>query len=362
MNLPYSVMSPLTVIRVIRRLPWRGDILVQVGDSVQPMQAVARTPELTNFYVVNVGRELGVPIKPTKSEQNKKITWKAKYLKIKQEDVVKPGTVIATGGGFLGGAVCKSPIDGRVTLLYQGRVVIEQPVEQMLLKALVPGTVVQMLPHEGVVIETTGAFVEGVWGNGMEGYGQLKMVVKSSRHSIRPKHVDGSVQGYIVVGGGQLEEDTLTQAIESQVGGIIVGGVSAKLLPRLAEIDFPVLAMSGIGDVSMSDAVFQLLRSLEGRDAAVCGRVRTHWGAERPYIAVPMPAQRGSVVDPGKPLAIGDRVRALRAPHLGSVGTVADFPDGLVELETGARVAGALIDFDGDTVFVPFANLERLLK
>jgi len=51
----------------------------------------------------------------------------------------------------------------------------------------------------------------------------------------------------------------------------------------------------------------------------------------------------------------------LRAPYMGMSGVVVDIPPGFVLLETGARRPCVKVDFEGETVLIPYANLELLL-
>ncbi len=349
MFLPYSTINPLTLVRVLRRLPQLGDLIVQEGDVVEPLNTIAQTVMPPEFCIINVSRDLSLSAKTVKQS-----------LQVKVGDVVRQGAVLASRGG-LSGRVCKAPMAGTITGFGRGRLLLEGQPHLQQLSALVPGRVTQIFPGSGAAIETVGAFIEGAWGNGAESYGTLRVVVRAARHPIRPKHIDSSTQGTIIVGGARLDEEALDQAIEMQVRGIIVGGVPPALMPRLKTVDFPVVATEGVGQIPMSNAAFKMLSSLDGREAAVCGRLKTRWGNERPYIVVPMPSQKGSPVNPETPLGLGVRVRALRAPNLGGSGTISNLPLGLVLLETGARLPGAQVDFDGEVAFVPFANLERLL-
>lgn len=349
MFLPYSIVNPLTLVRVIRRLPQLGEVVAQEGSVVDAMTTVAQTILPPDFCIINVARDLA--LSPKKIKQS---------LKVNVGDVVKEGAIVAARGG-LSGRVCKAPMTGTITGFGRGRLLLESQPRLHQLSALVPGRITEIFPGKGVAIETIGAFIEGAWGNNRESYGVLRVVVRAARHPIRPKHIDASVQGAIIVGGARLDEESLDQAIEMQVRGIIVGGVPPALLPRLAELDFPVVATEGVGQIPMSDATFKLLRSLDGREAAVSGRLQTRWGAERPFIVVPMPAQKGSPVDPEAPLEVGCRVRALRAPNQGNSGVISNLPGGLIVLETGARLPGAQVDFEGEFAFIPLVNLERLL-
>lgn len=350
MFISYSIANPLTTVRIPRRLPRPGEVLVHSGDYVEPARVVAQAVEPADFRIIDVARELNIPVKKIKP-----------CLKVNRGDAVAEGDILASRGGF-GGQVCRAPIDGSIVGSGRGRLLLEAAPHAIHLSALVPGLVAEILPTEGVVIEAIGAFMQMGWGNGKEAYGVLRVVVRAPRHPIRPKHIDAASQGAILVGGSRLDDETLDQAIEMQVRGIIVGGIPPSMIPRLEAVDFPVVTTEGISTAPMAQAFFDLLRSLDGREAAVSGRMQHRWGAERPYVVVPMPAQSGAPINPESPLVVGSRVRVLRGPYTGASGVISDIPTGMIQLETGARLQGAQVDFGGkEFALIPFMNLERLL-
>ncbi len=255
----------------------------------------------------------------------------------------------------------RAPFEGTITGYGRGRLLLEAEAARHQLQALVPGTVLQVWEGRGVLIETQGAHIQGAWGNGKEAFGVLRLVVRAARHALRAKRLDASAQGAIVVGGSSLDEETIDQAIEMQVRGIIVGGVPPLLIPRLKSLEFPVVVTEGIGTIPMSEATFKLLRSLDGREVSISGQLKTRWNRERPFLLVPMPSEIAAPVNPETPLEVGSKVRGLRWPYLGQSGAVVDLPPGMSILESGARMHGAQVNFDGEDVFVPFPNLEQLL-
>ena len=349
MFIPYSIVNPLTTVRIPRRLPRPGELLVRPGEAVDPSRVVAQTVKPVDFAIVDVARELKVPVKKVKT-----------YLKVDRGAAVAEGDVLASRGG-LGGQVCRAPIDGTIMGSGRGRLLLEAEPQTIHVPALVPGLVVEASATEGVVIEATGAFMQMGWGNGREAFGVLRMVVRAPRHPIRIKHIDAAAQGAILVGGSHFDEETLEQAIEMQVRGIIVGGVPPSMVPLLETVEFPIVTTEGISTAPMSQIFFDLLRSLDGREVSVCGRMRHRWG-ERPYVMVPMPARGATPVNPETPLTVGSRVRVLRGPYTGVSGVVSDIPKSLIQLETGARLPGVQVDLGGkEFALVPFVNLERLL-
>lgn len=348
-------VTPLTNVRRERVLPAPGEILVRTGDRVEPRQIVARTTLTSDFRIMPVARLLGISASNTK-----------RYLRVKPGDEVKRGQIIARKG-FLPARSVKSPINGAVKASGGGRVLIEAPPTVFELYAYVSGTVVNVLDPHGLVIETTGAVIQGMWGGGGgpsgENLGVLRCSVQSPDEKLRVQDVDLSCRGMILVGGSGLDEKILEPAQEFQIGGIVVGGLSPELIPQVEQLPFPVVVTEGIGTVPMSEPIFQLLTTNDGREASISGRAQPRWPVIRPEIVIPLPAQTlpPSQTQLGVPLSVGTQVRVVRAPYMGAFGTVVALPAHARRTETGGKTLGAEIDLGQDApVFIPLANLEIL--
>lgn len=346
-----SQVTPLTKVRRERVLPARGQILVHVGQRVEPMQVIAQANLPGDFYILPVARLLGIPVSQVK-----------RCLRVKLGDVVRRGQVVAAPRGLSARSV-KSPIDGVMTASGGGRVLIEARPTKFELNAYVSGTVTSVLGDYGVVIETTGAVIQGVWGTGGESFGVLKRIVKSPDKPLRPRDIDPSCQGTIIVGGVGLSESVLERAQELQVRGIVTGGLPPELLRHVKRFSFPVVITEGVGEVPMSTPIFRLLTTNDGREASISGRVKPRWGVMRPEVVIPLPAETvpSAQVQLRAPLAVGAQVRVVRAPYMGRVGTVVALPARDRRIETGARVRGAEVNLDQEaSVFIPLVNLEVL--
>jgi hypothetical protein len=348
-------VTPLTIIRRERMLPAPGDILVRVNDRVEPTQIVAQADLPGEFRIVPIASELGTPASRTK-----------RHLRVEAGDEIEEGQVLAKRGRLFARTV-KSPIEGIVTAIGSGRILIEEPPFQFELLAYIGGTVSSVLAPRGLIIETTGAIVQGMWGGGGgrggENYGVLKRAVELPDQVLGPEAVDPSCHGMILVGGAGVDREALDQAMELQVQGIVVGGLSPDLIHHVEQLPFPVIATEGMGTVPMSTPIFELLSTHDGRSASICSRFQTRSPVVHPEIIIPLPA--GEVppaeMELGAPLREGARVRVTRAPHIGVAGTVVALPTHAHLIETGARVRGAKVDVgDGEIIFVPLMNLEVL--
>jgi hypothetical protein len=281
-------------------------------------------------------------------------------------DTIQAEELLAAPPGPLRGLrkSCRSPVSGQVVEIRTNLVLIESAATNLEIRAHIKGQVTNVMPNRGVVISATGALIQAVWGSGGEAVGVLKVVVDSPQKPLRPRSIDVSCHGTIVVGGRILEEAVLTQAVEAKVRGVIVGGANANLIPVLESLPFPVLITQGFGPLPISQPAFSLLHANAGREVMLSANTRSRRDATRPEILIPLRAEGEMPGEDGEmqPLQAGDRVRALRAPYLGALGTVADLPEQLRALESGARTRVATVNLeDGEQVLIPLANLERIV-
>ncbi len=369
-----------TTIRRARWLPAPGEITAFVGQRVEPPDIIGRAALPGGYRVLPVARLLGVP--------DEQLTAVCLY---RAGESVKEGDVLARQPGLLRPRAVRAPAEGVIAALSEGCVILEVAPRAVEVRAGMSGTVVDILdgglPGEqkgqGVMIELTGALIQGAWGSGQEAYGLLRVVSGLDR-PLRLEDIDVSCHGAIIVGGAALSEAALRQAQQMQVRGLIIGSLPAELREAVIDLPFPVLAIEGMGHRPMATAVFELLKAHDGREATLNANMPGRWQPGRPEVIIPIPvleaqpapapSARGRVTSeqPAPPLALepGARVRALRAPYVGAIGTVKKLYDRPRPLPTGSRLPGAEVDFghggmgepgDGSgVVFIPYANLERV--
>jgi hypothetical protein len=369
---PGLTVSANTVILKTRRLPIKGEVLVQEGDLVQPDTVVARALLPGILQTVRVAQMLGIEPKQIHSA-----------LKVKEGDTVEKDQVIAETKGFLGlfRGVAKSPVAGTVELISEvtGHVGVRQPPTVIDVNAYVQGRVVKVLPQEGAVIETQGALIQGIFGVGGERRGTLRVLVSSPNETLTAQHIPDDVAGQILVGGAAVEADAITRAAERGAVGIVAGGIRDTDLIRYLgrdigvaitgseDIPLSIIVTEGFGAIQMASRTFRLLKSLEGKTASINGATQIRAGVIRPEIIVPLedpshlpespPAREAQMLD------IGSAVRIIREPYFGRLGTVVELPPELMEIESGthARVLKAKLD-DGTVAVVPRANVEIIVE
>jgi hypothetical protein len=363
-------VAALTVIRKVRRLPIKGDVLAKKGDRVTADTVVARTHLPGNVQLVNVASKLGVPPEDLPSVMVKK-----------DGDPIKKGEALATTKGFFGlfKSHVPSPCDGTFESMstVTGQVILREPPTPIEINAYVDGEVVDVFPAEGVAVEAFGTFVQGIFGVGGETTGEIKVVVASPSDPIDASLIDASLKGKILVGGSHVTWDGLQKAIQVGASGIVVGGFDDPDLRRLLGKDLGVaitgserigttlVLTEGFGEIAMAGATFELLKSREGRKASINGATQIRAGVIRPEIVIPMPEARASAgavaASHVAGLEPGSGIRVIREPHFGKLGVVTDLPNELQMMESESKVRVLTVKFDdGREVMLPRANVEMI--
>jgi len=362
---PGLKVTPWATIRKTRRLPLKGEVTVRVGDPVEPETVVARTELPGIMRTVRVAEMLG--IEPSDLER---------VVKVAVGDEVARGTVIAETKSFFGllKNECKSPIDGTVELMspISGHVGIRYRPTTVEVKAYIKGKVTEVISGEGVVVETTGALVQGIFGVGGERLGEIKLVVSSPDEVAQEERITEDLAGKVIVCGSNITGDALRRAAEVGVAGVVVGGIIDRdLISYLGhdigvaitgqeDIPTTVIVTEGFGVMRMADRTFGLLRSLEGHQASINGATQIRAGVIRPEIIVPAAGERRRAKSlDDQSLDLGTKIRVIREPHFGLLGKVTALPPEPVLIESGSKVRILEAELENGTkVSVPRANVE----
>ena len=368
---PGLTVTRNTIVRKTRKLPIKGTVLVKEGDRVEPHTVVARADLPGDLDQVKIGHVLGV--NPAEVPHK---------MLVKLEDHVEEGQVIARTQYFFGlfKSEAKAPAAGTVEYIsdISGNVGIRRAPRPVELTAYVQGTVIEVIPEEGVVIETLAALVQGIFGVGGEREGTITIMPEPDR-LIEPKDIRDELAGKIIVGRRLVTGAALKRAGQVGVVGVVVGGIVEKELIELLgyeigvaitgdeAVGFTLVLTEGFGEIEMAQKTFDLLTSLNGQESSINGATQIRAGVIRPEIIVPH--QDGTadavVAAGGGELKIGSRIRVIREPHFGQLGTVTALPAELVEIETGAMVRTLRAQLDrgpegGDEAVIPRANVELL--
>ncbi|NJN80380.1 MAG: hypothetical protein HC797_07870, partial [Anaerolineales bacterium] len=246
----------------------------------------------------------------------------------------------------------RAPRAGRVVAVGGGQVLMEAGETRMELRAGIPGTVVQIIPNKGVVIQTAGGLVQGVWGNGRIDSGILVNLADTPESILTPNRLDVSLRGSVILAGLVKDADTLEAAAELPARGLILSSIFPSLLSKAREMRYPILVTDGFGSLPMNSAAYKLLSTNAKREVTVNAEVYDRYTGARPEVIIPLPISS----DPPSPkeveeFASGLQVRMRRPPSMGMVGSIVSIKPGLTTLSSGLRASAAEVKLEnGETV------------
>jgi len=355
-------------IRKERLLPIAGEVLVDVGASVKAADVVARAELPGEVATVNVVNLLGI----TPADLDR-------YMLRKMGQSVAKDQVIAQTRPLFKWfrSVARSPVDGTIETVSQvtGQVLVRTAPRPVEVRAYVDGRVVEVRCGEGVVVETTGALVQGILGVGGEVSGELAVVADSPRTVISPRDLHEGLAGKVVVTGALVTYEVYQRASQIGIAALVCGGFHDSDLRRLLGYDLgvaitgheslrPILIMTeGFGDMAMADRTYALLKGHVGRRCSANGATQIRAGVLRPEIIIPAVGAGEATVEaaPVAGLTVGSPVRIIRQPGFGRLGAVKSLPSGVQAVESEAKVRVVEVQFpEGDVAIVPRANVEAI--
>jgi hypothetical protein len=354
---PTSHVTLLAMLRRERLLPIPGEVIVNPGQRVESTDVVAHAEIPAHHRLLDVARALGVP------------KDKAASFVVKQEgELVKKGEPIAQRKRFLGlgNLPVPSPVDGRLVLFDEGKALLAA-LTTYELRAGLPGTVASVIAGRGILVEATGALLEGLWGNGRDDFSVLRMLSSAPDAPLLGEQLELSLRGAILAAGWIQDPALFKTLTDVGVRGLILGSAPADLLADFQSLNFPVLVVDRFGSQGFSQPAFNLLSGNTGREVWLNAHPADRYAGTRPEAIIPLPAGHEPPPPPveGEALAEGKRVRVARGPDAGRVGAIIGLSDRAVPLENGIRAFVAAVALDEPrgsrpTVTVPFANLELL--
>jgi hypothetical protein len=370
-----SPLIPGALARIERRLPHPGEVVVRVGQRVEPDDVVARAFVPAAPQIVNLARALMIPPSRVK-----------RALLHEVGAQVAQGVPLARSGRF-GGKVFLAPVSGVLASVDEttGYITIVPEPTRYELSATVRGVVMEVIPYEGVRIETPAAQVYGIFGIGASQYGVLRLLVTDPAEPITEEMINPRSAYAVVIGGSGVSAAALQRAVQQQVRGIIVGsideaelraflgtaGYSAwKIGPPNWQVpatpppgDLVVIVTEGFGNRPMSQPLFELLASHDGKEALVEGSTQLWNGAQRPRVVIPLSTRTAglSIEAPHPAVRPGALVRVLHQPYLGALGQVRTISSAPRRLPSRVRTPAADIALeDGSMVTAAAIAVEAL--
>ena len=355
-------------IQKTRRLPLEGEVIVETGMKVKAEDVVAKSELPGNVQLLNLANLLSVS--PDEIEEN---------LLVPVGEIVSKDEIFASTKGLFGlfKSQVRSPIDGTIESVSDvtGQVILREPPVPVEVKAYTDGIVIDTVPNEGVVVETFGTYIQGIFGVGGETVGSIAIASEQPSDELTAEHIVSGHKERILVGGSLVTTDAIQKAIQIGVHGIIAGGIDDADLRELLgyelgvaitgseELGITLVITEGFGSISMAERTFNLLKEREGMKTSINGATQIRAGVVRPEILIPLVPEDVDTNDESHigMLKIGSPVRVIREPHFGKLGHVAELPVELQQLETEAEVRVLQVEFDdGEITTLPRANVETI--
>lgn len=363
---PGLTVTDHTVLHRRRMLPLPGKIVVNVDEKVRSEQVVARAELPGKVFPVNLANQLSVA--PGEIRE---------YLAKKEGEVVKKDEILAENKPLIKWfkTEIRSPVTGTIESVstVTGQVLLREPPRVLQLLAYVDGTIIETIPLQGVVVETTCSLVQGIFGIGGETSGEIAMAVNAPDEPLTPAHFNSTMKEKVIVGGSFLSADAMKQAKAVGVAGLVVGGIHDEDLRALLGYDlgvaitgtehvgFTLILTEGFGTIPMAAKTFKLLSTSVGRKASISGVTQIRAGVIRPEIIIPRgeAAVGMNAQSQREGISLGDPVRIIRDPLFGRIGEVSALPPELTKIPTESEVRVLEVKFsDGKKVVVPRTNIE----
>ena len=352
-----------------RRLPLKGDVLKKKGEDVSPDDIVATTDLPGNVQMVNVANLLNIDAADIKD-----------VIKLQKGEQFSKDDIIAETAGLFGLFKSKvpAPVSGTLESFSEitGQAVLREAPIPVEMDAYVSGKVKDIIPEEGVYIETDAAFIQGIFGIGGESRGDLKIITKSRDEEITSDMLDSSLAGKVVVGGSHISLATYKKAISLKIAAIVVGGFNySDLKPILGytlgvaitgseNLGTSLVVTEGFGKINMGQRTFDLLKLHDGHFVSINGATQIRAGVIRPEIVIPLKSEDTSGkhkdIDASLGITAGSLIRVIRAPYFGKIGKVISLPNELQKMESETVVRVAEVKIKGEILVVPRANLEMV--
>ncbi|MAS78671.1 MAG: hypothetical protein CMG15_08565 [Candidatus Marinimicrobia bacterium] len=351
-----------------RRLPLKGEVLVDKGTDVSPEKIVARTHLPGNVQMVNVANLLNVDAQDVPG-----------FMLIDIGKNVSKDDLLAETKGLFGlfKSEVKSPVDGVVESVSSvtGQVVIREAPVPVEVDAYMNGNVSEIMDKEGVVITSNAVFIQGIFGMGGENRGNLRVLVNDREDELNEEMITADMKGSVIVGGSYISLKAFKKAISVGVSAVVVGGFNYHDLKEILgytlgvaitgseDIGTSLILTEGYGKIPMGSRSFDILKKHDGNFTSVNGATQIRAGVIRPEIVIPInnvDDLDSNVKKNEMGITEGSLVRVIRSPYFGQIGTVKALPHELHKMESETMVRVAEVEINDQKFVIPRANLEMV--
>jgi hypothetical protein len=342
-------MLALTLVRRERLLPedTEADVQVSVGSRVGLRDIIARGSAPAPYTLIDAMRFFNL----------KKPEDLTPLLEVGVGDIVSATQTLAAKGRRR----LVSPIVGRVAAVDSGHIVLQAAAETVELDAGLNGQIVEVRKGRGVVIETFGAVLQGVWGNNRRAVGTLHIDPPKGIENVDPDAIDIQLRGAIIVIRRSLTPDLLQAMIALNLAGLIAPSMESDMIKEAGSLRSAILLIDGFGAQRMNTPTYQFFEEMDGRQATLDAVMPAPLELRRPEVVINVPLtpqERPPAPLTNLSLQQGMQVRVVRGGAV-TFGEAIGLPKTPVMLDNGLRVQCAQVELvTGEKLMVPLANIE----
>jgi hypothetical protein len=329
-------------------MPVAGHVMVRRMQKVAPTDVIVVAPLTPQFILLDIAQ--GLRVSPAKADE---------LLQRQAGEELVQGDVIAGPVGLFQ-RVIRAPHAGMIRIAGEGKVMFEISAPPFELQAGMEGNVANIIPERGAIIETKGALIQGVWGNGRITYGVVQTVSSDLLHELVPEQLNIGFRGVIIAAGFCRRPDVLETGASIPIKGLILGSMSSNLIPLAKSMDYPILIIDGFRHTPMNKAAEAILTANKDKNIALNAQTYDPLQGKFPEAIISHPTGPEPDLPPeSESLRAGKRVIIINGPEAPQIGTIEKIFVGKQKLPNGIETRLAEVSLANDKQAVlPLTNLE----
>jgi len=340
-------ITPETEIRRIRIMPAPGKVLVRKGERIGSGDVIAETKVFSKYYGLDVARGLGVSAEEVLG-----------YMRFPVGKDFRKGNILAGPRG-IPRRVVRAPFDGSLVEIFRGVAILKDIGQPYYLKSGYSGKVAGLIPQRGAIIESRGALIQGIWGNGNLGAGHLVGSNGSYYEEWFGDVPPNEFKNNVFFTRDCLDEITLRRIKNIPLNGLILPSINPALVQELLDFPFAVVILDSFGNRSMNIEAQNILSKSVGEYVEIIAEPWDRDKDKRPEVIIPHTRNKAYFITTSKKNeSEGQLVRIVSSPYAGELGRYL-FTNKVSRLSNGlfSKSAEVILN-NGIRVTVPLNNLE----
>lgn len=338
----------MTSIKRERVLPITGHVLVRRLQKVAPTDVIVIAPMTPKFILLDIAQ--GLNVTPERADE---------LLQRQAGDELVKGDVIAGPVGLFQ-RVVRAPDSGQVKITGEGKVLYELASSAFELQAGMDGTVTNIIPERGAIIETSGALIQGVWGNGKIAYGVVQPISNDLLHELVVEQLNIGFRGVILSAGFLRKPEVLEAAGNIPIKGLILGSLSADLIPLAKSVDYPIMVVDGFGNQPMNRAAETILVANKDRNITLNAQTFDRFLGQYPEVIITQTSHTDlDLPSEAESIKVGKKVIIINGRGVNQIGKIESLGTGKHKLANGIETQVAVVALSDDQrLTVPLTNFE----